>query len=70
MKWPWQRQPENRGTLTFLPDGQVILGMPHGASEQMTHGAFQALREHLAENTHKAFVFPFLVDVVDKRGSA
>ena len=67
MKWPWQKAPENRGTLTFLRGGRVILGVPHGSTERMTYEAVQALQKRIAENPGGLLVLPFPVDVVDKR---
>jgi hypothetical protein len=67
MKWPWQKAPENRATVTFLRDGRVILGMPHGATQQATHSVSMALREWVDRGLPLSVVFPFPVDVVDQR---
>ena len=69
MKWPWQKSPENRATLTLFPNGRAVLGMPHGSTDQMTHETIAALRDYIKDGGTKSgvLVFPFPVDVVDKR---
>jgi hypothetical protein len=69
MKWPWQRAPENRGTLTLFPNGQVVLGMPHGSTDRMTAETAAALRDYIQVGWTQSgtLVFPFPIDVVDRR---
>ena len=66
MKWPWQKAPENRGTITFLPDGRTIVGVPHGTDEATTANVVRDLRRWDEWNWQSA-VFPFPVDVDDRR---
>ena len=68
MKWPWRKDPENRATLTFLPDGMLILGVPHGTTDEEAHNIQKGLAEWDRNGRDKPLViFPFPVDVVDKR---
>jgi len=53
-----------RGTVTFLPDGLVILGFPQGISQQQS---FDVREAWVQRDPAKPFVFPWPVDVVDKR---
>ena len=66
MEWPWKKSPENRGTLTFLPDGRIVLGVPHGTTDEEI---VYIRRQWEAGTYNKAdtIVFPWPVDVVDKR---
>jgi hypothetical protein len=68
MRWPWARTPENRGTLTFLPDGQTILGLPH--KRDWTQRELATLRQTLRNwetEKPKLLVLPFPLEVIDKR---
>lgn len=65
MRWPWQRASDNRGTLTLLPDGKMILGLPHGMV--VSQELLAALRRRIDEDSDaRTMVFGFPVDVVDK----
>jgi hypothetical protein len=66
MKWPWVRSPENRGTLTLLPNGIVVLGMPHHSDQETAYNVARGVEEWRASGKPMV-VFPFPVDVVDKR---
>jgi hypothetical protein len=63
----WLRLDEKRGTLTFLPDGSVILGLPENASVAMADGVRRQMSAWLDGNRGSALVFPFPVDVMDLR---
>ena len=69
MRWPWQKQPENRGTLTLLPQGRIVLGLPHDEpfTQEAAHHIRLQLNAWTADAAGKALIFPFPVDVVDHR---
>lgn len=57
--------PEPRPTLTFLPDGGIVIGAPRDlASDQVQH--LVAMAERLRD-AHGVIVLPWPVDVVDLR---
>jgi hypothetical protein len=63
------RPPDNRGTLTLLPDGEFLLGLPHKSDERTAHEASQAIKRWLDGDPQvRSLVFPFPVDIVDRRG--
>lgn len=68
MRWPWQKASENRGTLTFLADGIVVFGAPHGTTDADVFEVCESIRLW-QKNGQKGriVVFPWPVDVVDKR---
>lgn len=64
MKWPWRKEPENRGTITFLAD-RIVIGTPHGVTDADVD---YIRRQWEASDEHPhTIVFPWPVDVVDKR---
>lgn len=62
-----RRQSPERGTLTFLPHGQIILGLPPGMT--VTPAQWSDLRDRMVEAAeyHRPMIFGFPVDVRDLR---
>ena len=68
VKWPWVRSPENHGTFTLLPGDQYVIGVPRDCPMDMAHAVVEGVRLWAAETPRRStLVFPFPVDVVDKR---
>ena len=69
MRWPWVKSPENRGTLTFLPDGRLILGVPAGFDlrPEQAQQLMETLTKWHADPSKKSLILLFPVDVVDGR---
>jgi hypothetical protein len=63
------REPENRGTLTLLPDGTFLLGLPHGTNDDVAYHAAKSLPDWLESPDRKLLILPFPVDVIDQRGT-
>jgi len=61
--------PENRGTLSLLSDGVVVLGFPANylVTEEMVDNAKAMLGQWRADGLRKPLAFPFPLDVVDLR---
>ena len=57
--------PPNRGSLTLLPNGGVILGAPEGATDRMMWESRRTVEDWLERG--RLLVLPFPVDVVDQR---
>ena len=64
MRWPWQHK--DRGTLTFLRDGSVIIGVPDSATQEEVHHAREMIGDWIKER-RAALVLPWPVDVIDQR---
>lgn len=59
---------EPRATVTFLADGQLIIGLPKGLPADRVHAISERLREIRKQDyPPELLVFPFPVDVVDLR---
>jgi len=63
----WLGIERRRGTLTFFGDGRIILGLPDGATQEEAAMARDRLREYLSSSA-SIVIFPWPVDVVDRRG--
>ena len=73
MKWPWSREPHicNRATLTLLPDGKIILGLPSDTPDDEAFFVAENIRAWRDLPEPKSFlIFPFPIDVVDRRQPA
>lgn len=72
MRWPWQQHVyPDRATLTLLPpiDGepQAILGVPETLTQEQVHRIAVFMREWMDQPDRRLVIFPFPVDVIDKR---
>ncbi len=67
--FPRKPQPSaHRGTLTYLPDGRLIVGLPFGTTDDVAERVGKQVATYVHSPKPLA-VFPWPVDVVDLRTS-
>ena len=66
LQWPWQKVLPERGTLTILSNGKVVVGLPKDATQEMASGVIDLTKRWL-DGDASTVVFPWPIDVIDQR---